>query len=208
MLSQTQNEQRRQLIIAANKEAAKPVLDELSQAGFDVEWISDLYNKRFNYRRAIPILLRWLPRIENPAVKEGIVRALSVTWAKHTGASTLLIEEFRRPISTPGLKWAIGNALSIVADDDVLNDILELVQDTANGKAREMLVVALGNMKTSDVNYFLIQLLDDEDLAGYAIMALGKLKSKEARPIIERFLTHPKSWVRREAKNALKRIEK
>jgi hypothetical protein len=206
--SQAQDEDRRQQLIAQNKEASKPVLANLSQAGLDVDWIEDLYNKRLDYKRAIPILLRWLPRVENPAVKEAIVRALSVPWARHTEAPALLVEEFRRSKSDFGLNWAIGNALSVVADDDVLNDIVGLIRDKTYGKAREMLVVALGNMKSPDVKYFLIELLDDEDLAGYAIMSLGKLKSKEARPFIERFLTHPKSWVRREAKKALARIDR
>jgi HEAT repeat protein len=95
-----------------------------------------------------------------------------------------------------------------VADDNVLNDVVGLIRDKTYGKAREMLVVALGNMKSPDVKNILIELLDDEDLAGYAIMALGKLKCKEARSAIERFQTHPKSWVRREAKKALARINK
>jgi hypothetical protein len=93
---QSQDEDRRQQLIAQNKEASKPVLADLSQAGLDVDWIEDLYNKRLDYKRAIPILLRWLPRVENTAVKEAIVRALSVPWARHTGAPELLIEEFRR----------------------------------------------------------------------------------------------------------------
>ena len=203
-----EKERQRQRIIAINRQASAPVLTDLAQAGFNLEWVSDLYSKKLNYKDAIPILMKWLPRIENLDVKEDIVRALSVPWAKHTAAPKLLVEEFRKPVINPGLKWAIGNALSVVADDDVLNDIVGLIQDKTHGKAREMLVVALGNMKTPDVKYFLIELLDDDDLAGYAIMALGKLKSKEARPAVERFLKHPKSWVRREAKKALARIDR
>jgi len=208
MQPQTQDEERRQRRIAAFMEAAKPILSELSQVGFDIEWIQDLYHKPYDYRIAIPILLRWLPRVENPDVKEVIVRALSVPWARHTEAPALLVEEFRRSEGDSGLKWAIGNALSVVADDDVLSDIIGLIKDPTHGQAREMLAVALGNMKTPDVKYFLIELLDKEDLVGHAIMALRKLKAKEARPAIERFLTHPKSWVRREAKKALARIDK
>ena len=201
-------EEKRQQLIVQNKEASKPVLDDLSQAGLDVDWIEDLYNKRLDYKKAIPILLRWLTRVENPAVKEAIVRALSVPWARRTEAPVLLVEEFRRSKSDFGLSWAIGNALSVVADDIVLNDIVSLIRDKTYGKAREMLVVALGNMKSPDVKHTLIELLDDEDLAGYAIMALGKLKCKEARSDIERFRTHPKRWVRKEAKKALVRIDK
>ncbi len=50
--------------------------------------------------------------------------------------------------------------------------------------------------------------LNDPALAGYAIMALGKLKSQKARPAIERFLDHPQSWVRSEARKAIKRIDR
>jgi HEAT repeat protein len=195
-------------IIDANKEASKPVLDELREAGFEVEWISELYNKQINYRTAIPILLKWLPKVENSAVKEAIVRALSVPWARKTEAQRLFLEEFRNAGSNFALKWAIGNALSVVADDDILPDIVELVKDTSHGKAREMVVVALGNMKAIEVDDFLMELLDDDALVGHAIMALGKLRSKKSRPEIEKLLSHEKSWVRNEAKKALAKIDK
>jgi hypothetical protein len=146
--------------------------------------------------------------IKDPFIKESIIRALSVPWAKGTEASKLLVDEFRNQVSNPGLQWSIGNALSVVADDDVLDDVVGLIQVKQYGKAREMLVVTLGNMKISCLESFLIGLFDDEDLIGYAIMAPGKLKSRKARPFIGHALTHPKGWVRREAKKALKRIEK
>ena len=44
-------------------------------------------------------------------------------------------------------KWAIGAALWVVADDGVFEQVVELVQDKRHGKAREMLAVALGNMR-------------------------------------------------------------
>jgi HEAT repeat protein len=198
----------RQQNIAENIKASKPILSALLYVGFNVESISDLYNKHFDYRRAIPLLLNWLPKVENPAVKEEIVRALSVPWAKGTDAPKLLVAEFPNQISNPGLQWAIGNALSVVADDEILNDIIGLIQEKQYGKAREMLVIALGNMKTPDVETFLIGLLNDQDLVGYAIMALGKIKSKNARPLIESFTHHPKAWIRKEAIKAIKRIDK
>jgi hypothetical protein len=200
------DEEKRQRNIAENIKASEPVLVDLRQAGFDIELISDLYNKRYDYKNAIPILVKWLPKVENPDIKEAIVRALSVKWAKKTEAPKILVNEFRNTLSRPNLQWAIGNALSVVADDEVLDDVIELIQDKINGKAREMLVVALSNMKTPDVDSFLINLLDEEELAGYAIIALGRLNSKKAYPFIERFLAHQKSWVRKEAKKALKRI--
>lgn len=90
-----EKERKRQQGIAINKQASIPVLADLAQAGFQLEWVSDLYSKRFDYKKTIPILLLWLPRMENLAVKEDIVRALSVPWAKPVAAPAL-IAEFHR----------------------------------------------------------------------------------------------------------------
>jgi hypothetical protein len=204
-----EKEQRRQQTIAKNKKASIPVLADLAQAGFEVEWVSELHNIGFKYKKAIPILLKWLPIIDNEDVKEAIVRSLSVPWAKPIAAMPL-IEEYRKITngSDSELKWAIANGLSIVADDSVFTEIVELVQDKKNGRSREMLAVSLGNMKNPYAQEVLLELLDDEEVAGHAIMALGKLKSKKARPTIERFLTHKKSWIRQEAKRALVKIDR
>ena len=214
--SQQQNlrELERQERIKENKLASAPVIEELAKAGFKIEWISDLYSHRLNYKSAIPILLHWLPRIDNTDVKEAIVRALSVPWAKPV-AAPILIEEFRKEISRKleasdftGFLWTIGNALAVVADDSVFTDIANLALDIKLGKAREMLVLALGNMKNPRAREILIDLLEDDEMVGYAIMALGKLRAKEAYTEIKKYQTHPKTWVRKEAKKALARIEK
>jgi HEAT repeat protein len=54
----------------------------------------------------------------------------------------------------------------------------------------------------------LIDLLDDDDVAGHAVVGLGKLRASKARQRVEEFLAHPKAWVRREAKRALAKIDK
>ena len=204
-----EKERQRQRIIAINRQASAPLLTDLAQAGFDLEWVSDLYSKKLNYKDAIPVLLQWLPRIENLDVKEDIVRALSVPWAKPVATRTL-VSEFRKMQneSNTGIKWAIANALSVVADDSVFTEIVDLVGDPRHGKAREMLAFSLGNMKDPRSQDVLISLLDDDEVAGHAIVALGKLKSKKAYSAIKRFLTHPKTWIRKEAKKALARIDK
>lgn len=202
------NEEERQKRIAKNAVDAKPIEDELISAGFDIRWISDLFNKRLDYRNAIPILIKWLPIVENQDVKEEIVRALSVPWARGTEAPRLLVDEFRKHDHKSGLRWAIGNALSVVADDKQCDDILELIQDKQYDRARNMLVVALGNMNKSKVEPFLINLLGDEDLVGFAIIALRKIKSEKALPYLEKLQNHPRTWIKNEAKKAVKRLQK
>ncbi len=202
-------EQRRKRSIVINSLASAPVIADLAKAGFNVKWVSDLYYSRLNYKGAIPVLLKWLPQIDNLDVKESIIRALSVPWAKPKAAPALIAEFDKLPgPSNTGIKWAIGNALSIVADDSVFTEIVNLVSDRQHGQAREMLALSLGNMRDPRAQDVLIDLLDDEEVAGHAIMALGKLKSKKAYPKIEGFLDHPKAWVRKEAKRALEKIDK
>lgn len=196
------------------RQAAAPVFEDLAQAGYPLDRLSDLYrNKTYAnkscYQRAVPILLRWLPQIDNLRVKEEIVSILSVKWAKPTAAPTLIDEFLRAPdYSVSSYKWAIGYALSVVADDSVFDDIVKLVQDKQHGKAREMVVVALGNMSNPQSVDLLLNLLKDDEVSGYAIIALGKLKAKESKKYIEPFLNHPKAWVRKEAKRTLSKIDK
>jgi HEAT repeat protein len=190
-----------------SQQDSESLREALAAAGFEVSSVADLYNRRMNYEAAIPILLEWLPKIEDPAVKESVVRALTVKWARPT-AAPLLVDEFRQvdePSGT-GLRWAIGNALAEVADDSVFEDVVKLAEDRRWGKAREMVVVALGNMRDPRAVGVLRHLLSDDVVAGHAVIALGNARADEARTDIEPFLRHPKAWVRNEAKKALAKL--
>ena len=171
-----------------------PQISELQELGYPVVSLDTLRQSGSRYSSAIPILLKWLRTIPDLTLKESIVRTLSVPWAKPAAAKPLILEFRESPNSAnSGLKWAIGNALEIVADDSVVDDLIELVHDRRHGKSREMLVCALGNMDDQRAVDVLIGLLDDEEVAGHAIMALGKLKAPKARARIEVFLHHPKA---------------
>jgi len=50
-------------------------------------------------------------------------------------------------------------------------------------------------------------LLEDEDVAGHAVIALGNLRAKQARGKIEALLRHKKAWIRGEAGKALRKID-
>ena len=187
----------------------RQLLRELSDIGLAVDSVYDLFGQKLNYKDAIPLLIAWLPKAAEPRTKEGIARALSVKWAK-PDAGAALVREFET-ISDPGgmVRWAIANALSIVADDALFDDMRRLVTDKQFGKAREMLAVALGNMrKTPAAEDVLIQLLEDEQLVGHALIGLRKLRAgAAARPRIEALAEHPKTWVRAEAKKLLKKLD-
>jgi hypothetical protein len=69
-----EREQVRLAKIAVNEKAAAPIVQELVAAGFDVNTVADLHNKRLDYPEAIPILLSWLTKVQNVDVKQDIVR--------------------------------------------------------------------------------------------------------------------------------------
>ena len=176
-----------------------------------IKSVFDLVNSRRAYPEAIPVLLECLALAKEPWIKEGVVRALTVKEARGK-AETALVTEFRavppNPKANLGLKWTIGNALSIVATDAVFSDLVDLLKDKQNGRSREMLAVALGNMKNPAAVDVLINLLNDDEIAGHALMGLAKLKAQKSRPYIERFLNHPKPWVRKEASKAFAKLNK
>jgi hypothetical protein len=189
----------------------RKVVAALRKAGVKVRSVYDLVRTTKPYPAGIPVLITWLPKVTNPTTKEGIVRALTVRGAGEE-AARVLVDEFHKigPDADDHhqvIKWTIGNALSEVADDAVVEELIDIAKDSKHGGTRDMVVLALGNMRTPSVVKVLLDLLDDSDVDGHAVMALGKLKVERAEARIARIAeTHPKEWVRRKAGVALRRI--
>jgi HEAT repeats len=146
--------------------------------------------------------------LSNMDVKQAIVRALTIPFAT-PAACRSLVDEFRcAPADAHAYRWAVGNALEVVGDDSVIEDMMSFAEDRKYGMARQMVVVGLGKSRDPRVVKVLTRLLDDEEVAGHSIMALGKLGATIARPRIEAFSHHEKAWLRKEAKKALDRIDR
>ncbi len=195
---------------------AGPLLAELAQAGYRVKQISDLVNTRpkINYRTAVPILLRWLPKIQETHIKESIIRALAVPWDKQVVLPVLVAEFEREPPPPEGeedptsYRWTVGDALSYNADDRILDDVIRLALDRRYGQSRQMLGLALGRMKDPRAVDALIALLDDPGMVGYAAMGLNRARAARARPYLEPVLNHKERWIRTEAQRAIAKIDK
>jgi HEAT repeat protein len=102
----------------------------------------------------------------------------------------------------------IGNALSVVIDDSVFDEVESLVRDRRYGKSRQMVVLGLGRSKDPRALPLLVDLLADDDVAAHAAMALGNLRAADARPALEQLRNHQQALVRREARKALDKIAK
>lgn len=72
------------------------------------------------------------------------------------------------------------------------------------------MVLLLGKSKLNKerAEKIALELLEQEGVQGHAINALGKLRSVRAIEEIENFLSSKNEWHRREARTALKKIQK
>ena len=173
------------------------------------------WSSTFDYASATPILIEWLPRIEDPRVIESIARSLTGQPGARGEGARRLIASFRKvaaaaPERGPG--WAIGNALSTLAGPDDASDIIELLRDRRYGTARQMLCDALTRTRDPRAVGVLIELIDDDDLSGHATSALRRLGRwtqipdvARARPRLEAVLERPTATVfaRKQARKAL-----
>lgn len=184
------------------------IVDALRTVGIEVNGVYDLVNRDDDdYPEAIPVLIGLLPKVRESRVKEGIIRALTVKEARGVAARPLL-DEFYRMEDTV-FKWAVGNALNIVADWEHVDEILEIVQDRSHGNSRQMFAMALGRFRgRPEIVDVLIDLLDDDDVVAHALDALRRLKAEKARKAAERLLDHPRKLVRREAEKLLSALDR
>jgi HEAT repeat protein len=192
---------------------------ELQASGIDptdLGIFSSVVPTTFDYEAAAPILVRWLPRVGDPVEKEVLARSLTGVKSARSEASRAIVAEFRNAeMGAEPEKWAYGNALATLADAEIADELLELVRDRRHGRARQMLCDALKRTKDPRAPDALIELIDDDDVAGHAISALRSYGAKSAlphleraRPKLEAALRRPTAspLAKRQAQKALERL--
>jgi energy-converting hydrogenase Eha subunit E len=197
---------------------AQPLLDALEAAGIetvDFGRFGIASNNTFDFAGAAPIIVDWLPRIGDPSVKEAMVRSLAGQRAARGEGARRLLAEFNRPeyASHEGLRWAIGNTLATVAGPSDADAIIDILRDSRHGAARQMLCDALVRTRDHRRVEVLLDLIDDDDLAGHAISALRRISDRDRiaelmRPKLEAVLARPSAtaYAKRQARSAMKAL--
>ncbi|MED4206176.1 HEAT repeat domain-containing protein [Neobacillus mesonae] len=178
---------------------------DVNQEGYRIETYQDLKKLKSKDKNLIPILLKYLKSAEKNNEKEFFVRCLGVRG--FTEATETLIEEFLTS-ENRALKWAIGNTLSIILDKSREDDYIDIIKDKQHGTTRQMFAVTLGKLKCEKAIPKLITLLNDEEINGHVIMALGYFNNYELVEKVKPFLEHDEKWIRREAEKSIKKLEK
>lgn len=186
------------------------ILRDLESVGVRTSSVSALRTSGVRYRAAVPVLLAWLDRVDDPRLKDQLVRALSVPWAGPEVRQRFL-SDFREldPQEDPtgtGMRWTIGNALNVLFSDVYYDDYVTLVVEPAFGRGREMLALALGKSKRPEAAALLASLVGDPTIGGHAIQALSRVATPSERPALESGLQDPRGWVRASARRGLSRL--
>ncbi|GHT84118.1 hypothetical protein FACS18947_1100 [Bacteroidia bacterium] len=167
------------------------IYKELENAGVNTAKYNSLLAISESYSKAIPVFVEFLKNEEFDSIrtKEMLVRALTVKEAKGIVNEVLFSEYNRYP--EEGLfesyRWAIGNAFTVIITARDEDNIIDIVSNKSNGKSRQMFVYALKAIKSIRVENILIDLLNDSDVTGHAIYALGSIKSQRAKVKIDFF---------------------
>jgi HEAT repeat protein len=187
------------------------IIDRVREKGIAISSVWDLVHTRDKYTEVIPDLIATLPEVNELAIREGIIRALTIKEAAPAAAKPL-IEEFYRLLGDETshgstTRWAIANALTVVARGDSVDAVLKLIALPSSGSARQMLALTLGKLKDRRAVPVLIELLNDEQIVGHAASALGMIKAPEARQALLSMRNHPRTWVRKEIEKAILKID-
>jgi hypothetical protein len=166
-------EAKRQARAAEWTRAEAPLVDELNAAGFSIGSAWDLVNMSESYSDALPILVDHLERPYPSRVREGIARALAVPQSKFAWDKlTRLYRDERDNDAKDGLAVAI----SVAADETVIEDVIALARDTKHGSSRVLLLSALERFEDPGAKAALMELGTDPELEREIQVILRRLE--------------------------------
>lgn len=153
--------------------AEVPIVKELREAGVPVGSVWDLVNSTNMYAQSLPILLDHLQRPYPDAVREGVARAMAVPGAKF--AWPLLVRLYRQEHERR-TKDGLAVAISNIADDETLDELIALARDARNGESRLLLLSALERSRLPQARKALMKLGGDPALQKEVQRILRRLK--------------------------------
>jgi hypothetical protein len=110
-------------------------------------------------------------------------------------------------VKYPFERGDISLNLDKLAVPEIADDLIQIIKDRRyDGFCRGALCRALIKTKDSRVTEVIASALDEDGVTRWALECLGKLRAREHVEAIRKFVRHPNSEIRREAKKTLKKL--
>ena len=148
-------------------------LEEINKSGYNFNSIYDLMLLDEKDKNIVSIFLKYLKLFELD-IKMHLVRFLGVKG--FVSASKFLLEEFHKTEDFD-YRFAIANTLSLIQDENILEDLIEIVENRMYGEARIPIIYRLYEFKNFQLEKVLIKLLNDKEVSKIAEYSLNKLKN-------------------------------
>jgi len=148
-------------------------LEEINKSGYNFNSIYDLMLLDEKDKNIVPVFLKYLKLFELD-IKKHLVRFLGVKG--FVSASKFLLEEFHKTKDFI-YRFAIANTLSLIQDENILEDLIEIVENRMYGEARIPIIYRLYKFKNFQLEKVLMKLLNDKEVSKIAEYSLNKLKN-------------------------------
>lgn len=182
------------------------LMQDVKNKGYSIESMHELELITKKEKDLVPVIIKHIKLVEPINLKEWLLGCIKKRGLYE--ASDFLLKEFKDS-NDKLYQWSIGDALEIIKDPSICDELITIAVDKSYGRARERIVAALGYYKENiKIRKILVDLLEDKDVTGHALEALKKCGEKEDITFIEPYLLHKNAWIRKEAEQAIKQINK
>jgi hypothetical protein len=159
--------------------AEAPIVEELRASGVPVNSTWDLVNTPNVYPQSLQILLAHLQKPYPDAIRDGIARAMAIPGAKF--AWPILIRLYRQEKKVGRTQQGLAVALSNIADDEVMDDLIALGREPQLGASRALLLDALRRSRLARARTALMEFANDPLLQKEARRILRQLKLRTGK---------------------------
>ena len=148
-------------------------LEEINKSGYNFNSIYDLMLLNEKDKNIVYIFLKYLKLFELD-IKKHLVSFLGVKG--FVSASKFLLEEFHKAEDFD-YRFAMANTLSLIQDENILEDLIEIVENRMYGEVRIPIIYRLYEFKNFQLEKVLKKLLNDKEVSEVAEYSLNKLKN-------------------------------
>jgi hypothetical protein len=204
------------------RKASKPVVKDFIANGYDIIDLQEIkFNSKFsNDERILNLAISWLKKVEDRLLIGALLGIIFQN--KHTSKNLslilpLAIDQWKNAGNdAKNVRAIAGNILMRYPQEELMLTYAKLAVRAEEGRYSESdtsnerwyLVEALGKIKNPRVCDLLTNLLDDERILNFVIKAFGNQKNSKYIPLIEKYVSDSRKYVRDEAIKALSKIQK